>query len=61
MAATENNGFAQWVQPGHLRFVPIARPIPLRVAHPPPYCCPIEFVDPSGSARDSCGDVWPDV
>jgi len=36
MAAQESNGFASWVQPAHLRFVSIARSIPLRVAHPPP-------------------------
>jgi len=36
MAGIENIGFALWVQPGHFRFVSIARTIPLRVAHPPP-------------------------
>jgi len=37
MAATEGNGFPFWAQPAHLRFASIARPIPLAVAHPPPW------------------------
>ncbi len=32
----KSSGFAPWVQPAHLRFVSIARAIPLCVAHPPP-------------------------
>ncbi len=40
MAAIESIGFPFWVQPAPLchapRFVPVARSIPPRVAHPPP-------------------------
>jgi len=36
MAAQESIGFAPRVQPAYLRFVSIARTIPVRVAHPPP-------------------------
>jgi hypothetical protein len=44
MAGIENIGFALWVQPAHLCFVSIARSIPLRVAHPPPWLPSTEFV-----------------
>jgi len=59
MAAIESIGFALWVQPAHLCLVSVARRIPLRVAHPPPWFCPTESVCPSGSALDSIGDLCP--
>jgi hypothetical protein len=61
MAVTKGNGFPFWAQPAHCRFVSIARSIPLRVAHPPPWLCPTGFVCPSGSALASIGDVCPDA
>jgi hypothetical protein len=36
MGAIEGIGFLFWVQLAHLRFISVARPIPLRVANPPP-------------------------
>jgi hypothetical protein len=46
MAAIESIGFTLWVQPARLRFVPIARSVPWRVAHPPPSFRPTESVCP---------------
>jgi hypothetical protein len=54
-------GFAPWVQTAHLRFVSIARSVPLRVAHPPPKFRQTEFVCPTASALDCIEDVCLDA
>src|SRR5467141_2191429 len=43
MAATKGNGFPFWVQPADLRFISVARPVPRRVAHPPPWPHPLNL------------------
>jgi hypothetical protein len=57
MAALESNGFPFWAQPARLRFISIARSVPRRVAHPPPYFRPTESVRPTASALDCIEDV----
>ncbi len=56
MAVTKGNGFPFWAQPAHLRFVSIARSIPLRVAHPPPELVYLNVPCPSGwhSSSETC-------
>ncbi len=44
MAVIESIGFAPWVQPVNLRFASVSRLTPRRVAHPPPWSLPTEFV-----------------
>ena len=61
MAALEVIGFPNWAQLARPWFGFIARPIPLRVAHPPPYSRLAESVCPTASALDSSGGVCPDA
>lgn len=61
MAVTKGNRFPVWVQPVYLCFVSIPLSIPLRVAYPPPWSCPIEFLEPFKSGHDARVDVCPDA
>ena len=61
MAAIESIGFSTGVQPAHLRFVSIARSIPLRVAHPPPQFLSLNPVCPRTSGLDRVEKVCLDA
>jgi hypothetical protein len=61
MAALEVIGFPIWVQPAHLRFLSIARSIPLPVAHPPPRLLSTKFVCPRLSVLDCIEEVCLDA
>jgi hypothetical protein len=61
MAALEVIGFPIWVQPAHLRFLSIARSIPLPVAHPPPPLPSTKFVCPLTSVLDCIEEMCLDA
>jgi len=61
MAGIESIGFALWAQLAHLRFVSIARSIPLRVAHPPPWLLSTKSGCPRTSVLDCIEEVCLDA
>jgi hypothetical protein len=61
MAALETIGFAIWVQPANLGFVSIARSLPPRIAHPPPWLLSTESACPRTSVLDCIEEVCLDA
>ena len=53
MAEIETIGFAHWVQPADSRFASVARFIPQRVAHPPPWFPLADVLRPTEPATPS--------
>jgi hypothetical protein len=61
MAGIENIWFTWWVQLTNSRFVSVARSIPQRVAHPPPFSHLADVLRPTESAFDSVGGLCSDA